>query len=419
MVYNKDEVAEMSLNWFLAHGIWIIVIVAIASLAYWALRRWVPKGISSLMAKITPKEADWSRATRLLTRIALGLGTIVIAGVAVLLVLSQVGVDISTATKVLKDAGLTVGVWLGTHGIRIALILALAFAAQQILKRLIPKIVERSMLVKAKWREETEEEVKKRSETLKHFLTGLALVIIWVIAGFMILSEIGVNIGPLLAGAGVAGIAIGFGAQSLIRDILSGFFIIIENQYGKGDVIKIRDSTGRDIAGGVEELSIRRTILRDLDGARHVIPNGEIRTVSNLTQEWSRAHLNISVAYKEDLDRVMTIMRNTWEEMARDPNWSPLMISKTPWLLRVDEFGDSGIVIKMVGETKPIKQWDVMGEYRRRIKRIFDQEGIEIPWPHVKLYLGGDSAERLLDRHAQPVSSPEPEASQEKGKPSH
>lgn len=151
-------------------------------------------------------------------------------------------------------------------------------------------------------------------------------------------------------------------------------------------------------SGGVEEISLRRTILRDLDGARHVIPNGEIRIVSNFTQEWSRAHLNISVAYKEDLDRVMALMRKTWEEMAQDPNWSHFIKAKTPWLMRVDEFGDSGIVIKMVGETQPIKQWDVMGEFRRRIKRVFDEEDIEIPWPHVKLYMGDTSVKKRLSK---------------------
>ena len=181
----------------------------------------------------------------------------------------------------------------------------------------------------------------------------------------------------------VFGVAIGFGAQYLIRDLIAGFFVYLENQYNVGDVIR----TG-DVAGIVEELSLRRTILRDLDGARHVIPNGEVRIVSNLTQEWSRAHLNISVAYKEDLDRVMVLMRQTWEEMKQDPNWGPDMLSETPWLLRVEEFGNSGITIKMVGETRPIKQWDVMGEFRRRIKKVFDEQGIEIPWPHTKVYFG-------------------------------
>ncbi|MBA7556012.1 Small-conductance mechanosensitive channel [subsurface metagenome] len=142
----------------------------------------------------------------------------------------------------------------------------------------------------------------------------------------------------------------------------------------------------------MEGLNLRRTLLRDLDGILHVVPNGEIRVASNYTKMWSRAHLNISVAYKEDLDKVMATIRKTWEEMAEDPDWGPFLISKTPWLLRVNEFGDSGIVIKVVGETQTMKQWDVMGELRRRIKKVFDEQGIEIPWPHVKLYLGQSQA---------------------------
>ena len=218
-------------------------------------------------------------------------------------------------------------------------------------------------------------------------LTHAIGVIIAVAAAFMILSEIGIDITPLLAGAGVAGIAIGFGAQSLIRDVISGFFIMVEDQYNVGDVAQVAGITGL-----VEGLNLRRTLLRDLDGILHVVPNGEIRVASNFTKMWSRAHLNISVAYKEDLDRVMAVIRKTWEEMAEEPDWAPFLISKTPWLLRVNEFGDSGIVIKVVGETQPMKQWDVMGELRRRIKRVFDEQGIEIPWPHVKLYMGQSQA---------------------------
>jgi small-conductance mechanosensitive channel len=129
-------------------------------------------------------------------------------------------------------------------------------------------------------------------------------------------------------------------------------------------------------------------VLRDLDGAKHTIPHGNIGVVSNHTQELARANLNISVAYKEDLDRVMEIMKKTWEELAQDPAWSSYIISQSPTVLRVNEFADSGIYIKIVGDTKPIQQWSVMGEYRRRIKRVFDEEKIEIPWPHTMLYFG-------------------------------
>jgi small conductance mechanosensitive channel len=249
------------------------------------------------------------------------------------------------------------------------------------IRRFVPLAIRRTVRRQMKRKRKVERE--KRVQTLVRLVTTSSAIGLGILAAFLILQQVGINMTAPLVGLGVFGIAVGFGAQYLIRDLIAGFFVYLENQYNVGDVIKVGN-----IAGGVEEISLRRTILRDLDGARHVIPNGEIRIVSNLTQEWSRAHLNISVAYKEDLDRVMALMRKTWEEMTEDPHWGPFIISKTPWLLRVNEFGDSGITIKMVGETEPVKQWDIMGEYRRRIKRVFDEEGIEIPWPHVKLYLG-------------------------------
>jgi small conductance mechanosensitive channel len=232
-------------------------------------------------------------------------------------------------------------------------------------------------------------EREKRVQTLVRMVTTVSGIGLGTLAVFLVLNQMGVNIYAGIAALGVIGVAVGFGTQHLIRDYLNGFFIHMENQYNVGDVIRVAGTPGL-----VEELSLRRTVLRDLDGARHVIPNGEIRMVSNLTQEWSRAHLNITVAYKEDLDKVMALMRKTWEEMTLEPDWGSFIISKTPWLLRVDEFGDSGITIKMVGETEPVKQWDVMGEYRRRVKRVFDNEGIEIPWPHVKLYFGDKTSSR-------------------------
>lgn len=271
--------------------------------------------------------------------------------------------------------------WISQTGWKIFLITGICLGAFMMIRRFVPLAIRRTVRRQMKRKRKVERE--KRVQTLVRLVTTTSAIGLGILAAFLILQQVGINMTAPLVGLGVFGIAVGFGAQYLIRDIIAGFFIYLENQYNVGDVIKVGN-----IAGGVEEISLRRTILRDLDGARHVIPNGEVRIVSNLTQEWSRAHLNISVAYKEDLDRVMALMRKTWEEMTEDPNWGPFIISKTPWLLRVNEFGDSGITIKMVGETEPIKQWDIMGEYRRRIKRVFDEEGIEIPWPHVKLYLG-------------------------------
>ncbi len=271
--------------------------------------------------------------------------------------------------------------WIYQVGWKIFLTAGICFGIYMVIRRLAPLAIRRT--VRRQMRKRPKVEREKRAQTLARFTTTISAICLGTLATFLVLQHLGINITAPLVGLGVFGVAVGFGAQYMIRDFIAGFFVYLENQYNVGDVIR----TGA-IAGIVEELSLRRTVLRDLDGARHIIPNGEVRIVSNLTQEWSRAHLNISVAYKEDLDRVMALMRQTWEEMKQDPNWGPDMLSETPWLLRVNEFGDSGITIKMVGETRPIKQWDVMGEFRRRIKKVFDEQGIEIPWPHTKVYFG-------------------------------
>jgi small-conductance mechanosensitive channel len=249
-----------------------------------------------------------------------------------------------------------------------------------ILGRVLPTAI-RSFVFRQAPRQ-PEDENRKRADTLGNVLVTSGQIFIVAIAGFMVLSELGINIAPILTGVGVAGIAIGFGAQTLVKDYLAGLFIILENQYRVGDVVTVSG-----ISGLVEQIDLRRTILRDLDGIQHVVSNGEIRIASNFTKEVSRVNLNISVSYGTDLDHAIEVTNRVCRELAADPNWAPL-ITKTPEVLRVDNLGDSGIDLKILGETKPIRQWDVMGEIRKRIKKTFDEEGIEIPWPHTKVYFG-------------------------------
>ncbi|MFH1639831.1 MAG: mechanosensitive ion channel family protein [Chloroflexota bacterium] len=284
--------------------------------------------------------------------------------------------------------------WLIEHGPRILIIILIGLLLRIALKKFIPSIVSRG-IISAKG--ESKSEINQRTETLVRVLMGAGRVLILVTVMFMVLSEAGIPIAPILAGLGVAGIAVGFGAQYLIRDLIAGVFIILENQYRVGDVAKVAG-----VAGLVVSVSLRTTVLRDLDGLVHHIPNGEISVASNFTRQWSRANLNIRVAYKEDLDRVMAIFKTIWEEMAQDPKWGQDIISKTPSFLRVEDFGDSGITIKVAGETKPIKQWDIMGEFRRRVKKTFDEQGIEIPWPHTKVYFG-NALIRDDDNHQPPA----------------
>ena len=271
--------------------------------------------------------------------------------------------------------------WFVEHGVRMLLIAFLSAALYFALRKAIPHAMHLTM-GKSKWGNKAKEEQDKRIKTLARVFVFTGGILILVIALFMILSELGINIGPLIAGFGIVGVAVGFGAQYLIRDLIGGLFIIIENQYNVGDVVKIGATSGL-----VEEINLRRTVLRDLDGIVHFIPNGESGVVSNFTKEWSRVNLNISVAYGTDLDHAIAVINRVCKEMADEPHWKAFII-KAPQVLRIDNLGASGIDIKILGDTKPIMQWDVMGEIRKRLKKAFDEEGIEIPWPHLKVYFG-------------------------------
>jgi small conductance mechanosensitive channel len=191
----------------------------------------------------------------------------------------------------------------------------------------------------------------------------------------MVLQEIGLMIGPVLAAAGIVGLAVGFGGQYLIRDIIAGLFIILENQYRIGDVVHLDGTNGL-----VEKISLRMTTLRDLDGTVHHIPNGEIKRVSNLAKNFARVNLNVGVAYDSKMDQVIQVVNRTGLELAQDPAWKDFII-KPPQFLRIDDLADSAIIIKILGDTQPLKQADVTGEMRKRIVAAFNKEGIEIPFP--------------------------------------
>jgi small-conductance mechanosensitive channel len=216
---------------------------------------------------------------------------------------------------------------------------------------------------------------EKRENTLITIFSNGLKIIVWLVAIIMILAEAGVEIGPILAGAGIIGLALGFGAQHLVRDVIAGLFIILENQYRVGDVVCL-DGT----CGMVEDITLRMTILRDLDGTVHHVPNGEIKKASNKSKEFARVNLDVGIAYASDLEKVIRVVNKIGKELAKDPQWKERII-KAPEFLRVNDFGDSAIEIKILGETKPLEQWNVTGELRKRIKIAFDKAGIEIPFP--------------------------------------
>lgn len=270
--------------------------------------------------------------------------------------------------------------WFMDTGIRVIVIVAVAVILYFIFKYLIPKFIRR--FISRRMADEEDTEIQKRTDTLSSILVTIMGVIILIIAILTILPEFGVNITTLIAGIGVGGLAIAFAAQNLVRDFITGFFILFEDQYKVGDVVTIAG-----ISGLVEEIGLRRTILRDLDAKVHSIPNGKVEISTNHTKKFSRVNLNISVGYGENLDKVIETINRICQEMVEDPKWKEDFIS-TPTVLRVDNLGDSGIDIKILEDTKPARQWDIMGELRLRIKKTFDSEGIEIPWPHTKVYFG-------------------------------
>lgn len=270
------------------------------------------------------------------------------------------------------DIRATALAWGSDHGIKIILILIGIFLARKFSGVFLEKTIRR--LIKPDHFANKEAE-QKREDTLIRVFHGTVGVGIWLVGAMMILSEIGINIGPLIAAAGIAGVALGFGGQYLIRDVIAGLFIIVENQYRVGDVACLDDTCGL-----VEDVNLRLTILRDLDGVVHHVPNGEIKKASNLSKSFARVNLNIGVAYDSDIQKVEEVVNRVGRELAEDPAWKE-HVTQAPAFLRIDDFADSAIIIKILGETKPIKQWDVTGELRKRLKIAFDKEGIEIPFP--------------------------------------
>lgn len=271
--------------------------------------------------------------------------------------------------------------WLMSHGIKIILIFVGAGIFIRAFKIFIEKGIRR--LIKADQVVKDPEAEVKRENTLIRIFNSAVSVFVWAVALMMILSEFGINAGPLIAGAGVMGIAIGFGAQYVIRDFLAGLFIMLENQYRVGDVIDVAG-----IGGKVEDITLRKTVLRDIEGVVHHIPNGEIKVASNKSQEFSRVHLKISVAYKEDIDRVGAVINKVCSDLSEDSGWKDKII-KSPEVVGIDDLADSGVVIKVLGETLPLEQWAVARELRRRIKIAFDKQGIEIPFPQVSIWSRG------------------------------
>jgi len=271
----------------------------------------------------------------------------------------------------------TISKWLLSSGIQIAVVLILMFVALKLANfaaRKLSGVIQRHK----------DEEYKKRAETLSSILKIALKVIVIAVAGVIILGEIGVQIGPVLAAAGILGLAVGFGAQSLVQDIISGFFILLEDQVRVGDVVEIEDKSGL-----VEKLTLRMVTLRDLSGNVHFIRTGKIDVITNMTKEFSRYVFDIGVALKEDVDNVIRIIKEVDEDIRSDPDFRDNILNPIE-IMGLDRFADSALVVRARTTTKPIMQWTIGREFNKRLKKRFDQEGIEIPFPHRTIYFGED-----------------------------
>ncbi len=269
-------------------------------------------------------------------------------------------------------------------GLRIVVILIVAFLTIRALRYGIKKL--EAVLLSMREVDPTRPLAsEKRIKTLTGLIRTIALTLLWVIAIVMGLEQVGLDITPILASAGIVGLAVGFGAQNLVKDVINGFFMILENQVRVGDVA-IVNGTG----GLVEAISFRTITLRDLAGTVHIFPNGTVTTLANMTKEWSAYVMDIGVAYKEDTDRVIAIMKEVGTELKEDDEIGQYILEPIE-VFGVDQFGASEVIIKARLKTRPIQQWTVGREYRRRLKKAFDNQGIEIPFPHRTLYMGESS----------------------------
>jgi small conductance mechanosensitive channel len=272
----------------------------------------------------------------------------------------------------------SVKIWALTTGVKIVLIVIVSLVIIKVvkvaLKRLSPVFLKHGK----------DEEAEKRAKTLTSVIQNVIIILVLVVAAITIIGQLGIEIAPLLATAGIAGVAIGFAGQSLIKDFINGFFLLLWDQIRVGDYIKISDKQGL-----VEMINLKMTVIRDFNGNVHYIPNGIIDVVTNMTKDYSRYLFEIGVAYREDVDEVVDVIKEIDEGLRKDPVFEEHILEPIE-ILGLDKFADSALIIKARTKTKPLKQWQVAREFNRRLKKKFDEQGIEIPFPHRTLYIGQD-----------------------------
>lgn len=262
--------------------------------------------------------------------------------------------------------------WLLGNGAKIVLIILIAIVAQVVLSKLLSSVLRRWMVTKVTGR--TRSGRSKRIETMNQVISQTLGIVIFTFTALTILAEIGINVTPFLTGAGILGIAIGFGAQDMVKNIFHGLFILVEDQFAEGDVITVNN-----ISGTVEDFDLRRTVVRDLSGTQHHIPNGEITTASNHTKQWARINWNVGVSYDSDLEKVRRVIAETGEKLFVIHSQEVL---EAPKMEGVEELGDSAVIVKILGKVEAGQQWAMARAFREMLKIAFDKAKIEIPYPH-------------------------------------
>lgn len=393
-----------AVNWQdLAVGLSLAVVIAlvVAQLASRVLR--------SILMMVSREESDVSfrdPIKRRPIRIVRGLVFFAMLGIATRPTLEVMGVEMEYGIPL--DRATT---WLFEEGLRVALIGVLAYFTVRIASLGIGHL---EQVVASRVPASERSEFVNRLHTIGGLATNAVRVIVFGAAAMMIMQELGVDITPLLTAVGIGGLAFGFGAQNLVRDIISGFFLILEDQIHVGDIVSINGTSGL-----VQAVRLRTVVLRDLSGTVHIIPNGSISTLSNMTREFSYYVMDVGVAYKEDTDHVVDVLRDVGTDLVADENFARHILEPLD-VLGVNEFADSAVNIKIRIKTVPLKQWMVGRELRRRIKKAFDAKGIEIPFPHMSVYFGEASQPILthslsvegMDKLAQAAAQAEQEAAE-------
>lgn len=387
-VFLQEFFARIAVAWpvvedlLLGPGLTIAIAVGSALVLVWILRL-VTRGLSKTKVKKKVRDIEdyRQRRNRVIHAVKVVLGT-VFWTVAGTIVLTQVRRLLAYTES---EQAVEFGTWLMGPGLRVAVYMV----GTGLLAWLVNFFTHKVVKIEAAEETVEGEEKAQRQQTILHSLRVLVTVIIWVLGGLMILTELGVKVGAIIAGLGVVGIAVGFGAQNLIRDILGGIFLIIEDQIRLGDVVRIGDAKGT-----VEKMTLRVTVIRGLNGYLFTIPNGEIKIVENMTRDWSRAVVKIGVGYNAKIDDVIEALREAMDDLKADESLSKYIMEE-PQIKAINDFADSSLEVAAWIKCNPGQQWELGRKARRYIKTRFDEAGIEIPFPQITLTLGQGEAELL------------------------